>query len=102
MTEHDRDQALAALLAAPPLVPDPAFAARTMALVEAEAAYRRARRAAWRRFLGEAVAAAAVAVGAVAVARYGGEAVLPSEPGLAAALALLLWLMTRREERALA
>jgi hypothetical protein len=98
----DQDQALAALLAAPPLEPDPAFAARTMALVEADRAFRRARGAAWRRFRGEALAAAAIGAGAIVAARVGGEAMLASGPGLAAALTLLFWLLTRREERVFA
>jgi hypothetical protein len=102
MSDQAQDQALAALLAAPPLSPDPDFAARTMALVEADLAYRRMRGAAWRRFGVEALATGAIGLGAVAVARFAGEAVPTSGPGLAAALTLLFWLLTRREERAFA
>jgi hypothetical protein len=97
------DLALSALLASPPLEPDPEFAARIAALVEAEARWSAARKAAWRRFAGEAISAAGIAVGAVAVARLAGEpGMMPSGPGLAAALALLCWLLTRAETRATA
>ena len=97
------DRALAALLAAPPLAPDPDFAARVVALVEAEAAWSKARRAAWRRFGGEALGALAVAVGAIAIARVSpAEGMMATGPGLAAALALLSWLVTRPDTRAIA
>ena len=99
----DTDRALGALLATPPVEPDPAFAARVLALVEADARLSVARRAAWRRFAGEVVSAAGVAIGAIAVDRLSGEPGLaPSGPGLAAALAILCWLLTRSETRAAA
>ena len=99
----DEDRALGALLAAPPLEPDADFAARVVALVEAETAWSNARRAAWRRFAGEAIGALAVAAGAIAIARVspaGGA--IATGPGLAAALALLSWLLTRPDARAIA
>jgi len=97
----DPDKALGALLAAPALEPNPDFAARVTALVEAEARLNAARRAAWRRFAGEAISAAGIALGAVAVSRLSGEpGLMPSGPGLAAALAMLCWLLTRSETRA--
>ena len=99
----DDDLALAALLGAPPLEPDPAFAARVAALVEAEAAWRAARRAAWRRFAGEAIGALAVTAGAIVIARVSPvDGAAATGPGLAAALALLSWLITRPEPRAAA
>ena len=99
----DPDKALGALLAAPPLEPDPAFATQVSALVEADARLNAARRVAWRRFAGEAISAAGVAIGAIAVSRLSGEpGLVPSGPGLAAALAMLCWLLTRSETRATA
>jgi hypothetical protein len=97
------DLALGALLAEPPLEPDPRFADRVAALVEADQRWRESRRAAWQRFSGEAVSAAGVALGALAIGRLSGDVEFdPSGPGLAAALALLFWLLTRSETRAVA
>lgn len=95
----DRDAQLAALLDAVP-APDPAFSRRVMALVEADAAWARARQAAWRRFGFEAAGVVAVGLAALALAQGAGPvAGVPSGSGLAGALTLLSWLLTRREGR---
>jgi hypothetical protein len=96
----DRDERLAALLSAPALAPDPAFVARIAKLVEADAARSRAQSKAWRRFAVEAAAAGAIGLAALVIARIPAGAIdVAAGPGLAGALALLCWLLTRSDQR---
>ncbi len=93
MTDADFDIRLGALLGATP-APDHKFATGVAALVRADLAAERARRAAWRRFAGEAFAALAVGIAALLAVQFPqGAAAAAQSASLGAAALLFVWLV---------
>ena len=87
--EHDVDARLGALLAMDEPAPDPHFAARMLALIDADRRLAAARRAAWKRFAMEAAAAAAIGGAVLAMLHLGMDDMdLAVGPSLAAACSL--------------
>jgi CelD/BcsL family acetyltransferase involved in cellulose biosynthesis len=96
MTDEDRiDARLTSLLAVPDRPPDEAFVARIERMVLAEQLATAARRAAWRRFVVESLASAAIVVAFCLVWRLSPTDLpldqLPVAPAGAAMLVIFLW-----------
>ena len=97
MSEAEIDARLGALLTGPVRGPDTAFVARVDALIRAEEVLHHARKAAWRRFAGEAFGVLAIAVSVLLLAQFSAQAANGTAASLGAGSVLLLWLALRDE-----